>query len=216
MHTKDLARALRDFAKISDFDRSHELHSLAEFLERGPTETISARVKRASPSARYPLRLKETLETIRAGLRSVGAIKPSLAFSEILKLFVGRPDAGIEEFLSELTAPPHGVDINARRFKSSNSALADKICSELSSATSSPNSVQHRLEELSSTMPAGTATWTLVANRIIGNRRDYRDRKSALRAIKIYFDSFATYPEQAAEKADDAPNHRERHLAEET
>jgi hypothetical protein len=33
MHTKDLARALRAFAEIADFDRSQELHRLAAFFD---------------------------------------------------------------------------------------------------------------------------------------------------------------------------------------
>jgi hypothetical protein len=47
-----------------------------------------------------------------------------------------------------------------------------------------------RLAELESSAPAGTATWTLVANQFIGNRRVYRDRKTAVRAIRRHFEDF--------------------------
>jgi hypothetical protein len=192
MHTKELARALRAFAGIADFDRSQELHRFAVFLERGRNETIAARLKRSTPSAHYPLLLKESLEAIEIGLRAAGAIKPSIALSGIQRLFAGRPDATVDAFLAEVSVPPQLPDANARRFKSANSSLAKSMCSDLVAVIDDAPVFQARLAELASSAPAGTATWTLVANQFIGNRRAYRDRKAAIRAIKTYFDGPVT------------------------
>jgi hypothetical protein len=189
MHTKDLARALRAFASIADFDRSQELHRLAAFLERGKNETIAARLKNATPSARYPLRLKESLAAIETGLRSAGAIKPSIALAEIQRLFAGRPGATIDGFLQEVSRPPQLPNASVRRFKSANETLAKSICADLASVTSDVHSFHARLAELVSSTSAGGATWTLVANQFIGNQRAYRDRGAAIRAIKLHFDA---------------------------
>jgi hypothetical protein len=189
MHTKDLARALRAFANIADFDRSQELHRLAVFLERGRNETIAARLKRTRSSARYPARLKESLAAIEDGLRAAGAIKPSIALAEIQRIFAGRPDATIDAFFEEISLPPLLPDASARRFKSANESVAKSICSDLAEASGNGQSFHVRLAELVSASSAGTATWTLVANQFIGNRRAYRDRAAAIRAIKLHFDA---------------------------
>ncbi len=188
MHTKELARALRVFAGIAEFDRSRELHLLADFLERGRSETMASRIKRSTPSTRYPSRLKETLETIALGMRSIGAIKPSIAIGEVLKLFAGHPDGSSKVFLEEISIPRRMPDASKRRFKSANIDLAKKMCTELVAASEDASRFHRALAELDSSL-AGTATWTLVANHFIGNRRSYRDRKSATRAIQDYFDS---------------------------
>jgi hypothetical protein len=183
MHTKELAHALRTFAAIADFDRSQELHRLAALLDRGQNETIAARLKRMSPADSYPLSLKETLESIAAGLRVSGAAKSSAAFSDLLRLFKGRPGASIDEFCASVCAPAE-QSVIIRRFKAANSRLANDICSALAGKTGNLAAFFKQLDDLAVTSPAGTATWTLVANRVIGNRRIYRDRKSAIRAIK--------------------------------
>lgn len=196
MHTKELSRTLHAFAGITDLDCSQELHLLAAFFERGKNETIGARIKRAAPSAHYPRRLRETLEAIENCLRAAGAAKPGNALATVQKLFTGRPDGSVEGFLREISAPPQTPEPAARRFKSANASLAEQIFSVLDAAANDAHSLDERLGELATTSPAGTATWTLVANQFIGNRRIYRDRKSAIRAIKTFFESTAIQPDQ--------------------
>lgn len=198
MHTKELARALRAFASIADFDCSQDLHRFAAFLERGRAETIAARIKRLTPSTHYPLRLKESLEAIEVGLRAVGAVKPSIAVAGIQRLFSGRPGATVDSFLAEVSVPPQLPDANVRRFKSANLSLAKSMCLDLVAAGSDAPAFHARLAELTSSAPAGTATWTLVANQFIGNRRAYRDRKTAIRAIETYFEFVAAARDERA------------------
>lgn len=190
MHTKDLARALRAFAGIADFDRSQDLHRLAAFFDRGRNETVAARLKRAAPSEHYPLRLKQSLEALEAGLRLCGAIKPSGELAHIQILFSGRPNGSLEDFFSEISTPPRMTDITARRFKKADLNLAKNLSSNLAIAAGNTDSFRTRLAELESSTPAGTATWTLVANQFIGNRKIYRDRKTAVRAIQRHFEDF--------------------------
>jgi hypothetical protein len=189
MHTKDLAKALRAFAAIADFERSQELDRLATFIDRGTNETIIARVKRMSPSSAYPARLKDTLESIAVGLRATGAAKPSAAIYELLGIFGGRPGASVEDFCSAICHPSTVVSASARRFKSANPAIANDLFSELAPLLNDPEGIRALLATLSTSPVAGTATWTLVANRIIGNRRTYRDRKSAVAAISKYVEA---------------------------
>jgi hypothetical protein len=188
MHTKELARALRAFASIAEFDRSQELHRFAAFLERGRNETIAARLKRSTPSTHYLHRLKESLEAIEIGLRAAGAIKPSIALSVIQRLFAGQHGATVDSFLAEVLVPPQQPNANIRRFKSANASLAKSMCADLVATANDAQAFDACLAALASSAPAGTATWTLVANQFIGNRRAYRDRKAAIRAIKTYFD----------------------------
>lgn len=190
MHTKDLARALRAFAGIADFDRSQELHRFAAFFDRGRNETVAARLKRAAPSAHYPLGLKQSLEAIESGLRLCGAIKPSGELAHIQTLFGGRANGSLDDFFSEISAPPRITDVTARRFKTADLNLAKRLSSDLAIAADNTDSFRTRLAELESSTPAGTATWTLVANQFIGNRRVYRDRKTAVRAIRRHFEDF--------------------------
>jgi hypothetical protein len=194
MHTRELARALHAFAGIADLDCAQELHLLAAFFERGKNETISARIKRATPSVHHPHRLRESLTAIEAGLRAVGAVKAGNALAAVQKLFTGRSDGSAEQFLREISAPPQTPDAFSRRFKSANASLAEGIFAILGSAANDPPSFDARLEELASASPAGTATWTLVANQFIGNRRIYRDRKSAIRAIRSFFENSVIQP----------------------
>lgn len=189
MHTKELAIALRALAAIADFDRSYEMHRLAAVLDRGRDETIAARVKRMSPADQHPNRLKETLEAIAAGLRATGAARASTAIRELLKVFTGRPGGAVDDFCAAicLPAPPQGV--GARRFKSQNAALANDICSDLTPYIDDAEAFRGHLEALAVATPAGIATWTLVANRLVGNNRTYRDRKSAIKAILNYVEA---------------------------
>ncbi|WP_423414658.1 hypothetical protein RLW55_15495 [Hyphomicrobium sp. B1] len=189
MHTKDFASALRAFAAIADFDRSYELHRLAAVLDRGRDETIAARVKRMSPSEQYPGRLKETLDTIAVGLHASGAVKASSSVRELLKIFTGRPGASVDDFCTSICLPPAPQGVGARRFKSQNAALANDICSELAPYIDDAEVFRIRLDALIAARPAGIATWTLVANRLVGNNRTYRDRKSAVRAIFNYIEA---------------------------
>jgi hypothetical protein len=188
MHTKDLARALRAFAEIADFDRAQELHRLAAFFDHGRNETIASRLKRAGHSTSYPPRLKQTLKAIEAGLRYSGAIKPSGDLAHIQAIFVGRPNGSLEEFLGEISAQQESANTRVRRFQAINLKVADQICLELETAVKTPATFPKQLEQLVSRSPAGTAVWSLVANRFIGNRKIYRDRKSALRAIERHFE----------------------------
>lgn len=189
MHTKDFAGALRAFAAIADFDRSYELHRLAVVLERGRDETIAARVKRMSLPEQYPGRLKETLDAIAAGLHASGAVKASSSVRELLKIFTGRPGASVDDFCAAICLPPAQQGVGARRFKSQNAALANDICSELAPYIDDADVFRIRLDALIAATPAGIATWTLVANRLVGNNRTYRDRKSAVRAILNYIEA---------------------------
>lgn len=189
MHTKDLASALRAFAAIADFDRSYELHSLAVVLDRGRDETIAARVKRMSPSDQYPARLKETLDSVATGLRAAGAVRSSSSIRELLKIFTGRPGASVDDFCAAICLPAAAQGGGARRFKSQNTALANDICSDLTPYIDDADVFRARLDALTISTPAGIATWTLVANRIVGNNRTYRDRKSAIRAILNYVEA---------------------------
>ncbi|MBS0253327.1 MAG: hypothetical protein JSR78_19885 [Proteobacteria bacterium] len=191
MHTKELASALRAFAAIADFDRSYELHSLATVLDRGRDETIAARVKRMSPSDQHPARLKETLDSIAAGLRAAGALRGSSSIRELLKVFTGRPGASVDDFCAAICLPTVVQGGGARRFKSQNTALANDICSELAPHIDDAEVFRARIDALTLSTPAGIATWTLVANRIVGNNRTYRDRKSAIRAILNYVEARA-------------------------
>lgn len=138
MHTKDLARALRAFAEITDFDRSQELHRLAAFLDHGRNETIASRLKRAVHSRSYPPRLKQTLGAIEAGLRYSGAIKPSSDLAHIQTIFVGRPSGSLEKFLGEISSQRDHANIRTRRFNAVNLKVADQICCELDIAVKTP------------------------------------------------------------------------------
>lgn len=183
MHTKDLAKALRAFAMITDFERSQELHHFAALVDRGRDETIAARVKRMTPSVQHPARLKETLEAVAVGLRAMGAIKPSATIHELLKLFAGRPGASVDDFCVAVCLLPPPLLGSMRRFKAANAAAANDICSKLARLVDDPGAFHAGLHAVAASSPAGTATWTLVANRLIGINRTYRDRKSAIRAI---------------------------------
>lgn len=191
MHTKELANALRAFAAIADFDRSYEMHRLAAVLDRGRDETIAARVKRMSPTDQHPGRLKETLDAIAAGLRAAGAVRASSSIRELLKVFTGRPGASVDDFCAAICLPTASQGVGARRFKSQNTALANDICSDLTPYIDDAEVFRVHLDALTIAMPAGIATWTLVANRLIGNNRTYRDRKSAIRAILNYVEARA-------------------------
>lgn len=191
MHTKELARALRAFAAVADFDRSQELYRLAAQLDRGRNETIGAWIKHMSASRQHPGRLKETLDAIAEGLRAMGAVKASAEITELLKLFAGRPGATLDDFLAEISSPPASQGPSARCFKAANTNLANDICSELAFYIDDPEAFRSRLESLAVVSPAGTATWTIVANRLIGNNRAYRDRKAAIRAIKEHVEARA-------------------------
>ena len=191
MHTKDLARALRAFAIITDFQRSQELHRLAALIDRGRDETIAARVKRMTPSVQYPARLKETLEALAVGLRVTGAVKPSANIHELLKLFAGRSGASLDDFCAAICLLPTPLKGSKRRFKTANADVANDICSKLAPLVDDPDAFRTCLEAVAVSSPAGTATWTLVASLIVGFNRSYRDRKSAIRAISNHVDARA-------------------------
>jgi hypothetical protein len=165
------------------------VHRFAAFLDRGSSETINARVRRMSQSTLYPVHLKDALEAIALGLRATGAVKPSGAVYELLSVFGGRPGASVDDFCAAICRSSAPVAGNARRFKTANPAVANDIFLELEPLLDSPERVQARLAILSTSSLAGTATWTLVANRVIGDRRTYRDRNSAIRAIVKHVES---------------------------
>lgn len=183
MHTKDLALALRVLAEVSDIERAQDLYDFAAFLERGRNETISARIKRLSPSSRYPGRLKNTLSAISEGFRAAGAIKASAKVQEVLTVFKGRPGATMEAFLLEISIAPIRQWESGRRFKTLDSDLAEELLSKLLAHKSDIEAFTALIEELETSSGAGTATWGLVANRITGSTNVYRDRRSAVRAI---------------------------------
>jgi hypothetical protein len=192
MHTKDLARLLHAFAGIADFERSEDLHRLASFFDREKNQTVSARIKHVAPSSRYPLRLKQTLEAIEAGLRFSGAIKPSRQIAQVQRIFAGTANGSLDDFLSEIAAPsPKTNDVSRRRFKNADLSLANRLSSDLHALKSDAGAFRARLDELASSSSAGIGTWTLVANQFTGNRKIYRDRKSAVRAIQRHCDDVA-------------------------
>jgi hypothetical protein len=192
MHTKDFARTLRAFAEIADFDRSQDLYRLAAFLDQGRNETIVSRLKQSTPSTGYPARLKESLDFIKAGLTSAGASKPSNALGALLTLFAGRPGATLDAFLAEISVSPQMPDLAAPRFKAVNLDLAKRISAKLAAASPDEPSFLRCIAELSTLSELSAATWALIANQYIGNRRIYRDRKAAIDAIRRHFNSVAS------------------------
>jgi hypothetical protein len=187
MYTKGLARALRAFGELAEFDRSQELYRFAAFVEQGGNETILSRLKRVSPSTIYPLRLKDSLEAIELGFRSVGAVKHAKALHAVLKVFAGRPGATLEDFINEISVSPQTPDPGAPRFKAADFPLAKLISVQLSEASLDPGSFEAILAKLRRPGVVGTATLALIANLYAGNRRIYRDRKMALDAINMRF-----------------------------
>jgi hypothetical protein len=187
MHTKELARALRAFAELAEFDRSQELYGFSDFIEHDGKGTVVSRLKQATPSSSYPLRLRESLQAIALGFKSVGAIKQANAISQILKLFAGRPGATLEGFIAEISVPPKTLDLHAPRFKSADLTAAKLISSELSELSPDRGSFEAIMAKLRSPDVVKTATLALIANLYIGNGRIYRDRKMALDAIDRHF-----------------------------
>jgi hypothetical protein len=189
MHTKDLALALRVFADVADIERAQDLYDFAAFLERGRNETISARIKRLSPSSRYPARLQSSLSTIAEALRAAGAIRASAKVHEVLTVFKGRPGSTIEAFLLEISVAPVQQWESARRFKTLDADLAEELLSKLLPQRRDFEAFTTLIEELETTSGAGTATWGRVASRITGSNHVYRDRRAAVRAIIKHVDT---------------------------
>jgi hypothetical protein len=199
MHTKELARALRAFAELAEFDRSQELYGFSAFIERDGKGAVVFRLKQSSPSSSYPLRLKESLEAIELGFKSVGAIKQANAISQILKLFAGRPGATLEGFIAEISIPPKALDLHAPRFKSADLTVAKMISAQLSEPPFDLKSFEAIMAKLRSPDVVKTATLALIANLYIGNGRIYRDRKMALDAIDRHFRAQASRTREACE-----------------
>ncbi len=199
MHTKELARALCAFAELAEFDRSQELYRFSAYLEQDSKETVVSRLKRLSPSTSYPLRLKESLEAIELGFKSVGATKQANALHPILKLFGGRPGATLEGFIAEISVPPKVLDLHASRFKSADLTTAKLISGELSEPPFDPKSFEAIMAKLRSPDAVKTATLSLIANLFIGNGRIYRDRKMAIDAIDKHFRAQASRAREACE-----------------
>lgn len=187
MHTKDVSSALRAFADLTDFDRSQELYRLAGYLDRGGNETLLARLRRATPSSSYPAGLKNSLRTIISGLRSAKALKQASAIGAILDLFAGRPGATLDDFFDQISASPQKPDLAAARFKSADPELAARIAKRLGDPSLDARSFRDTLAELHASKSVATATLALAANYCLGNRRIYRDRKSAIVAIEKYY-----------------------------
>lgn len=187
MHTKEFARSLRAFAELAEFERSQELYSFAGYLEHGRKETILTRLKRMSRSTAYPLRLKDSLEAIELGFKSLGATKQANALHAILTLFGGRPGASIDAFIAEISAAPQVANPGTKRFKTTDLALVENIASQLAHPSLDAEAFEGIFASLSSSKFVGTATLVLIANCYLGNQRIYRDRKSALEAIEKYF-----------------------------
>lgn len=187
MHTKELARAFGAFAGLAEFDRSQDLYRFSAFLEQGSNETVLSRLKRMSPSTSYPLRLKESLEAIELGFKSVGATKQANALRPILKLFAGRSGATLEGFITEISVSPKAPDLRAPRFKAADFAFAKLIVSQLSESPLDPRAFEAIMAKLRSPDAVKTATLALIANLYAGNGRIYRDRKMALDAINKHF-----------------------------
>lgn len=187
MHTKDFARAIRAFAELADFDRSHELYEFAGFIEQGANETVFSRLKRLSPPSSYPLRLKDSLEAIGSVLKSAGATKQAKGLQAFQKLFAGRPGATVAKFIEEISVSTQTPDLCAPRFKAANPDLARDIANRLTEARFDERSFQAIMNKLSSPADVDTATLALIANFSLGNRRVYRDRKMALAAIEKHF-----------------------------
>jgi hypothetical protein len=187
MHTKELARAFRAFAGLAEFERSQEIYRFSAFIEQGSNETVLSRLKRVSASTSYPLRLKESLEAMELGFKSVGATKQANALGTILKLFAGRPGATIEGFITEISVSPQATDLRALRFKAADFAFAKLISDQLSESSLDPRSFESIMAKLRSSDAVKTATLALIANLYAGNGRIYRDRKMALDAIDKHF-----------------------------
>lgn len=187
MNTKEFARALRAFAELADFERSHELHGFADFIEQGGNETIFSRLKRLSPSHSYPLRLKDSLEAIETGLKSAGATKQANSVRDFQKLFAGRPGATLTKFIDEISVSPQLPDLGAPRFKRANLDLARDVSRRLTEPCLDIRSFQEITDMLRSPAEIDTATLSLIANLALRNRCVYRDRKMALGAIERHF-----------------------------
>lgn len=199
MHTKELARTLRAFAELTEFQRSQELYHFAGWLEQGSSETILARLKRLNPSTVYPLRLKDSLEAIERSFRSAGAPKQANALRTLLELFCGRPGASVEAFIAEVSVLPQMAHHRSKRFRTADLALVKDITSQLSGPSLDREAFEVILTNLRSSKLAGTATLTLIANGYLENRRVYRDRRAALEAIEKHFRSKASQPVQTCE-----------------
>jgi hypothetical protein len=187
MHTKDISSALRAFADLTDFDRSQELYRLAGYLDRGGSETVLARLKRASPSTSYPAGLRNILQSIHSGLRAANANKQASAVAAILHLFAGRPGASLDDFFDQISVSPQQPDLAAARFKTADPVLAERMAKRLGDPSIDARSFRDMLAEISTSKTMATATLALIANYYLGNRRIYRDRKSAVEAIERHF-----------------------------
>ncbi len=127
------------------------------------------------------------MQTIISGLRSAKALKQASAIGAILNLFVGRPGASLDDFFDQISASPQKPDLAAARFKSADPELAARIAKRLGDPSLDARSLRDTLAELHASKSMATATLALTANYYLGNRRIYRDRKSAIDAIETYF-----------------------------
>lgn len=186
MHTKEFAQALRAFAGLADYERSHELFRFAGFIEQGNNETVFSRLKRLSPAHTYPLRLKDSLEAIQSGFQSVRATKQANTFRSFHKLFTGRPGATFEKFIDEISVSTHSLDLSAPRFKRAKLDLARHMSNRLTEPCLDAGSFQEIMEALRSP-DIDTATLALIANLCLEKQVIYRDRKMALAAIEKRF-----------------------------
>jgi hypothetical protein len=193
MKAKRLAQMLREFAELTDYERSHELYRLADFID-DPAETSFARFKRLKSSSRYPSALKATLVSVHKTLTAGGAKHQARVVEDLLASFAGSPGATLEDFLREVS------DCEERRIpegKNINYKLADALVSALNRPSLDDASLQKLIARLNS-RSVNRDTFALIAKHVLGSEHVFQNRETAIGAImKQRVERFGTPARQA-------------------
>ncbi|MGI9410101.1 MAG: hypothetical protein ACR2OV_08505 [Hyphomicrobiaceae bacterium] len=181
MKTSDLAKTLTALAKLATAETARELNQLAEYLHSGKDETLAQRLKKAGTLNGYPRSLKLSLENIQTGFEAAGAKKQAGVIATFLKMFRGRDDVSVGDFIAQLdTPPPKPATKKASTAAKLDHTLARDLADELSKRDLSTAQFETLLARLQKPKDVSTPTLHLIANRFLGNDKRYKGRKAPI------------------------------------
>jgi len=178
MKTRELAAALTAFAELAERARADELRQLAGVFSSGKEETVASRMKKVSSAKGHPAMLKASLEMLRAGFLAAGAIKQATAIEAVLRVFQGPSGTPIDAFVAEIMAPPPQ---KAKPLPPEpDHKLASELAEELRRTAADKRSFNEVVKRLRAAKIVNTPTLATIANRFLGNSRQYEGRKDAI------------------------------------
>ncbi len=180
MKTREFAETLAAYAGLADFGRAVELRKFADFFSKGKDETIVSRLKTMSRATGHPTMLKQSLEIIQAGFKVAGAKKQATEVGIVLGAFAGQNGAAIDAFIAEISVAPSPKKKTPPPPPMPDYRLARDLADELARTLLDTQSFSQVIVRLRDTKGVNAPTLAMVANRFLGNDKQYKGRKTPI------------------------------------